>query len=207
VQDSLPAGGLRLYREGVEPSGSLRKVSGYITILLSRTCPVARVVYTKEPFAGPEQVLRYLSRYTHRVAISNRRLVAADANAIAFRWKDYRIDRPDRWKTMTLSPHEFIRRFLMHVLPKGFHRIRHYGLFANGNRAANVARSRELLGAMPRVVEPEEEQAATPDEPRVQPCTCPRCGARMIIIEVFARGCEPRYRPTPAPTSMRIDTS
>ena len=110
------------------------------------------VVYTKEPFAGPEQVLRYLSRYTHRVAISNRRLVAADANAIAFRWKDYRIDRPDRWKTMTLSPHEFIRRFLMHVLPKGFHRIRHYGLFANGNRAANVARSRELLGAMPRVV-------------------------------------------------------
>ena len=165
------------------------------------------VVYTKEPFAGPEQVLRYLSRYTHRVAISNRRLVAADANAIAFRWKDYRIDRPDCWKTMTLSPHEFIRRFLTHVLPKGFHRIRHYGLFANGNRAANVARSRELLGAMPRVVEPEEEQAATPDEPRVQPCICPRCGARMIIIEVFARGCEPRYRPTPAPTSMRIDTS
>jgi hypothetical protein len=96
---------------------------------------------------------------------------------------------------------------LMHVLPKGFHRIRHYGLFANGNRAANVARSRELLGAMPRVVEPEKEQTATPDEPRVQPCTCPRCGARMIIIEVFARGCEPRYRPTPAPTSMRIDTS
>jgi hypothetical protein len=165
------------------------------------------VVYTKEPFAGPEQVLRYLSRYTHRVAISNRRLVAADANAIAFRWKDYRIDRPDCWKTMTLSPHEFIRRFLTHVLPKGFHRIRHYGLFANGNRAANLARSRELLGALPRVVEPEEEQAATPDEPRVQPCTCPRCGARMIIIEVFARGCEPRYRPTPAPTSMRIDTS
>jgi hypothetical protein len=165
------------------------------------------VVYTKEPFAGPEQVLRYLSRYTHRVAISNRRLVAADANAIAFRWKDYRIDRPDRWKTMTLSPHEFIRRFLMHVLPKGFHRIRHYGLFANGNRAANVARSRELLGSMPRVVEPEEEHAATPDEPRVQPCTCPRCGARMIIIEVFARGCQPRYRPMPALTSMRIDTS
>src|SRR5215471_519771 len=108
---------------------------------------------------GPKQVLRYLSRYTHRVAISNRRLVAADANAITFRWKDYRIDRPDRWKTMTLCPHEFIRRFLMHVLPKGFHRIRHYGLFANGNRAANVARCRELLGAMLRVVEPAEEQA------------------------------------------------
>ena len=103
-------------------------------------------------------------------------MVAADANTVAFRWKDYRIDRPDRWKTMTLSPHEFIRRFLMHVLPKGFHRIRHYGLFANGNRAANVARSRELLAAMPRVVEPEKEHAAAPDEPRMQPCTCPRCG-------------------------------
>jgi hypothetical protein len=165
------------------------------------------VIYCKAPFAGPEQVLRYLSRYTHRVAISNRRLIAADDGAIAFRWKDYRVNGPGRWKTMRLHPHEFIRRFLMHVLPKGFHRIRHYGLFANGNRAANVARSRELLGAMPRVVEPEEEQAATPDEPRVPPCICPRCGARMIIIEVFARGCEPRYRPTPAPTSMRIDTS
>src|SRR6516164_8591689 len=161
------------------------------------------VVYIKEPFAGPEQVLRYLSRYTHRVAISNRRLVAADANTVAFRWKDYRIDRPDRWKTMTLSPHEFIRRLLMHVLPKGFHRIRHYGLFANGNRAANVARSRELLAAMPRVVEPEKEQAAAPDEPRMQPCPCPRCGARMIVIEVFARGCEPRWRTMPS----MVDTS
>ena len=150
------------------------------------------VVYSKKPFAGPEQVLRYLSRYTHRVAISNRRLVAADDNGVAFRWKDYRIDGPDRWKTMTLSPHEFIRRFLMHVLPKGFHRIRHYGLFANGNRAANIARARELLGAAPRVVEPEEEKAAAPDEPRVLPCPCPRCGGRMIVIEVFARGCEPQ---------------
>src|SRR5262249_1611243 len=96
------------------------------------------VVYTKQPFAGPEQVLRYLSRYTHRVAISNRRLVAADANAIAFRWKDYRINGPDRWKTMTLSPHECIRRFLIHVLPKGFHRIRHYGLFPHANRPPNA---------------------------------------------------------------------
>src|SRR5215469_1246177 len=93
------------------------------------------------------------------------------------------------------------------MIPKGFHRIRHYGLFANRNRAANVARSRELLGALPRVVELEQEQAATPDEPRVQPCTCPRCGARMIIIEVFTRGCEPRYRPAPAPMPIRIDTS
>ncbi|HZN29319.1 MAG TPA: IS91 family transposase, partial [Xanthobacteraceae bacterium] len=102
------------------------------------------VVYTKDPFAGPQQVLRYLSRYTHRVAISNRRLVSADDNGVAFRWKDYRIDGPGRWKTMTLAPHEFIRRFLMHVLPKGFHRIRHYGLLANGNRTENVAKAREL---------------------------------------------------------------
>ena len=165
------------------------------------------VVYTKNPFAGPQQVLRYLSRYTHRVAISNRRLVSADDNSVAFRWKDYRIDGPDRWKTMTLSPHEFIRRFLMHVLPKGFHLIRHYGLFANGERAANLARARELLGAAPRLVEPEQQKAAAPDEPRVLPCPCPRCGGRMIVIEIFARGCEPTYRPTSAPTIIRIDTS
>jgi hypothetical protein len=165
------------------------------------------VVHTKDPFAGPQQVLRYLSRYTHRVAISNRRLVSADDRGVAFRWKDYRVDGPERWKTMTLPPHEFIRRFLLHVLPKGFHRIRHYGLFANGNRAANIARARELLGAAPRVVEPEEQKAAAPDEPRVLPCPCPRCGGRMIVIEVFAPGCEPRYRPTPAPTLVRIDTS
>jgi Putative transposase/Transposase zinc-binding domain len=161
------------------------------------------VIHTKDPFAGPRQVLRYLSRYTHRVAISNRRLIAADSNGVAFRWKDYRIDGPGRWKTMTLSPHEFIRRFLMHVLPKGFHRIRHYGLFANGNRIANIARARELLGAAPRVVEPGEQKAAAPDEPRVLPCPCPLCGGRMIVIEVFARGCQPRYRATP----IRIDTS
>ena len=165
------------------------------------------VVYCKDPFAGPEQVLRYLSRYTHRVAISNRRLVSADDNGVAFRWKDYRIDGPDRWKTMTLHPHEFIRRFLLHVLPKGFHRIRHYGLFANGDRTANIARARELLGAARRVAEPEEQNAAAPDEPRVLPCPCPRCGGRMIVIEVFARGCEPRHRPTPAPAPIRIDTS
>jgi Putative transposase/Transposase zinc-binding domain len=165
------------------------------------------VVYCKDPFAGPEQVLRYLSRYTHRVAISNRRLVSADDNSVAFRWKDYRVDGPDRWKTMTLHPHEFIRRLLMHVLPKGFHRIRHYGLFANGDRAANIARARELLGAAPRLAEPEEEKPAAPDEPRILPCPCPRCGGRMIVIEVFARGCEPRHRPTPAPAPIKIDTS
>src|SRR5438309_1481410 len=107
------------------------------------------VVHCKAPFAGPEQVLRYLSRYTHRIAISNRRLVAADNTSIAFRWKDYRVNGPGRWKTMRLHPHEFIRRFLMHVLPKGFHRIRHYGLFANANRAENIATARALLHIVP----------------------------------------------------------
>jgi hypothetical protein len=161
------------------------------------------VVYCKAPFAGPAQVLRYLSRYTHRVAISNRRLVAADDGAIAFRWKDYRVDGPDRWKTMRLHPHEFIRRFLVHVLPKGFHRIRHYGLFANANRAENVATARALLNVAPPATAPQEPPDIAADTPRVLPCPCPRCGGRMIVIEVFARGCEPRWRPMP----NRIDTS
>ena len=166
------------------------------------------VVYCKAPFAGPEQVLRYLSRYTHRVAISNRRLVAADDAGIAFRWKDYRINGPGRWKTMRLHPHEFIRRFLMHVLPKGFHRIRHYGLFANANRAENIATARAAARRRPACRRARKSsQDVAPDEPRVLPCPCPRCGGRMIVIEVFARGCEPRWRPTPAPTPIRIDTS
>lgn len=164
------------------------------------------VVHAKEPFAGPEPVLRYLSRYTHRVAISNRRLVAAADDGVAFRFKDYRAEGADRWKTMTLAPHEFIRRFLMHVLPKGFHRIRHYGLLANGNRVANVARARELLGMAPPapVV---EATSAEPDDPRVHPGPCPCCGGRMLVIEIFARGCEPKHRPSPRPAVIRIDTS
>ena len=105
------------------------------------------VVYCKAPFAGPKQVLRYLSRYTHCVAISNRRLIAADDAGVAFRWKDYRADDPARWKTMRLHPHEFTRQFLLHVLPRGFHRIRHYGLLASANRAESIATARALLGA------------------------------------------------------------
>jgi hypothetical protein len=161
------------------------------------------VVYCKAPFAGPQQVLRYLSRYTHRVAISNRRLVAADDGGIAFRWKDYRVNGQSRWKTMRLQPHEFIRCFLVHVLPKGFHRIRHYGLFAGTNRADNIATARALLGVAPPVRNAQQQPDVAPDAPRVLPCPCPRCGARMIVIEVFARGCEPSWRPTPG----RIDTS
>ena len=155
------------------------------------------VVYCKDPFARPEQVLRYLSRYTHRVAISNRRLVAADDGGVAFRWKNYRIDGPGRWKTMTLAPHEFIRRFLMHVLPKGFHRIRHYGLFANGNRAESIAKARELLAVKP----------AEADQPCALSRPCPCCGGRMLIIETFAPGCEPKHAPNATPPMLRIDTS
>ena len=164
------------------------------------------VVYAKEPFAGPRQVLRYLSRYTHRIAISNRRLVSADPNGVAFRYKDYRVEGPARHKTMTLATDEFIRRFLIHVLPKGFHRIRHYGLLASGNRAANIAHARRLLAVPPPAKEPETPKAAI-DEPRVLPRPCPCCGGRMIVIETFARGCEPKHRPTPPPGEIRIDTS
>ncbi len=165
------------------------------------------VVYAKEPFAGPEQVLRYLSRYTHRVAISNHRLISADQTSVTFKWKDYRIEGPGRYKTMTLATDEFIRRFLMHVLPKGVHRIRHYGLLANGNRAANIARARELLAMPLHSKEPQTSEATTLDEPCVLPLPCPCCGGRMIIIETFARGGEPKHRPTRAPAAIRIDTS
>jgi hypothetical protein len=110
------------------------------------------VVYAKKPFGGPQAVLAYLSRYTHRVAISNRRLISADDAGVTFKWKDYRIEGRARYKTMTLPTHEFIRRFLTHVLPKGFHRIRHYGLLASGNRATSIARARELLAVPPRSI-------------------------------------------------------
>ena len=150
-------------------------------------------------------MLRYLSRYTHRIAISNRRIVSADEKRVAFKYKDYRIEGPARYKTMTLATHEFIRRFLIHVLPKGFHRIRHYGLLASGNRRQHCtgARSARRAGAPEQ---PETPKAAT-DEPRVLPRPCPCCGGRMIVIETFARGCELKHRPTSAPATIRIDTS
>jgi Putative transposase/Transposase zinc-binding domain len=165
------------------------------------------VVYAKKPFGGPQAVLAYLSRYTHRVAISNRRLISVDESGVTFKWKDYRIEGHARYKTMTLPPHDFIRRFLIHVLPRGFHRIRHYGLFANASRATNIARARELLAAPPRSIEPNTAEAAEVDEPRVLPRPCLCCGGRMIIIETFARGCEPKHRPTPVRAAIRIDTS
>ena len=159
------------------------------------------MVYAKRPFGGPQAVLAYLSRYTHRVAISNRRLIAADEHSVTFRWKDYRADRRDRQKVMTLATGEFIRRFLIHVLPQGFHRIRHYGLFASGTRADNIAQARELLA----VSKPEgQPTAAAVDSSK---STCPCCGGRMIIIEVFERGATPRYRPTSPAIVIRVDTS
>jgi hypothetical protein len=145
--------------------------------------------------------------YTHRVAISNRRLVAADDGGVSFRWKDYRIEGPGRWKTMTLTPHEFIRRFLIHVLPGGFHRIRHYGLLASSSRAVNIARARELLAVPVRSEQPDTPETPAPDQPRMLPRPCPCCGGRMLIIETFARGCQPKHRPTPASAVIRIDTS
>jgi len=152
-------------------------------------------VDTRPPFAGPRSVLAYLSRYTHRVAISNRRLIKADANAVTFRVKDYRRNGPERYTTMTLAPHEFIRRFLIHVLPKGLHRIRHYGLFASSTKAQNLDRMRELLGAAEPVGDTIEEGTALPDDATAQ--LCPGCGGVMRIIEIFEAGCTPRHTATP----------
>jgi hypothetical protein len=151
------------------------------------------VVYAKRPFGGPEAVLAYLSRYTHRIAISNSRLIAFDGANVTFRWKDYRTKERERYNTMTLGAHEFIRRFLIHVLPSGFHRIRHYGLFANGGRVRNIARVRELL-AMP-VTEPDHDQGGEISEPAPPARPCPCCGGRMIVIETFGRGHQPRAPP------------
>ena len=165
-------------------------------------------VYSKRPFAGPEQVLAYLSRYTHRVAISNSRPIAADATGVTFRYKDYRIKGPGRYKSMMLKPAEFIRRFLIHVLPNGFHRIRHYGLLASGTKTETIARARELIAPVTPAQTAHQPQppdsAAAIDKP-TRPC--PVCGSRMNIIETFTRGSTPRYRPPPLPTAIRIDTS
>ena len=152
------------------------------------------VVYARPPFGGPEAVLAYLSRYTHRVAISNHRLVSAEARTVAFRWKDYRIKQGDRQKVMRLATDEFIRRFLIHVLPDGFHRIRHYGLLASASRKANIAKIRALLGVPQPAPAPE---TATEHAPLTLREPCPCCGAPMRIIEIFRRGQTPRSRAPP----------
>ena len=147
------------------------------------------VVYAKPPFSGPEAVLAYLSRYTHRVAISNRRLIALDETGVTFRYKDYRRNGADRQQVMTLGVDEFIRRFLLHVLPRGFHRIRHYGLLASSARKANLTRARELLAVAPP---PDDD---VPEEPLDVRPPCPCCGGHMIIIETFERWRQPRAPP------------
>ncbi len=175
---------------------ALAEASAFTKWLAARRKP-EWVVYAKRPFAGPAAVLAYLSRYTHRVAISNQRLVAFDERGVSFRWKDYRAKGKTRYKTMTLSAEEFMRRFLLHVLPSGFHRIRHYGLIANAGRKGNLARARELLNVVPEAADPRQ-----PDEPTatVHPIfVCQDCGAAMLIIETFARG-----QPIRAPPTQRV---
>ncbi len=162
------------------------------------------VVYSKRPFGGPDAVLAYLSRYTHRVAISNSRLLACDGDGVAFKYKDYRAKGRARQKVMRLAKDEFIRRFLIHVLPTGFHRIRHYGLFASGVRAQNIARARELLGAATPPQRDEGPKDANQPEPRVLAHPCPCCGGRLIVIETFERGRAPR---SSSLGEIRIDTS
>ncbi len=157
------------------------------------------VVYAKAPFAGPEAVLAYLSRYTHRVAISNSRLIAFNQDGVTFRYKDYRRDGVDRQQVMTLAADEFIRRFLIHVLPRGFHRIRHYGLHAGSARKASLALARELLDV---TAPPDVDTPGEPDDYRP---SCPCCGGRMIITETFERWRQPRGPPGATATSRETD--
>jgi hypothetical protein len=159
------------------------------------------VVYAKRPFAGPAAVLAYLSRYTHRVAISNSRLLALDERGVTFRWKDYRAKGKTRYKAMTLSPEEFMRRFLLHVLPGGFHRIRHYGLLANGSRRINLAAARELLAVPIAAVPGHHSEAATHGEPAAKPPSfvCRHCGRPMAIVMLLAREHSIRAPPRSAP--------
>ena len=157
-------------------------------------------VYAKPPFAGPEAVLAYLARYTHRVAISNSRLLRLDERGVTFRYKDYRRNGQARYRTMTLAPDEFIRRFLLHVLPKGFHRIRHYGLLASATCKTNIARARELIAMPVPMTDPPVEHDDADLAPGVAadhrpPCPC--CGGRMIIVETFERCGAPRAPPSP----------
>ena len=155
------------------------------------------VVYAKPPFAGPEAVLAYLARYTHRVAISSSRLIGFDEQGVTFRYKDYRRSGTDRQQVMTLSPDEFIRRFLLHALPRGFHRIRHYGLLASGTRKGNLERARQLLAVAP------PPTADMPVEPTDIRPPCPCCGGQMIIIEILERRYQPRAPPPFVTTTGR----
>jgi hypothetical protein len=181
--------------EGAHRAGKLKFFGQYTELVDARAfarwmAPMRKcewVVYAKRPFAGPQAVLAYLSRYTHRVAIANSRLLALDERGVTFRWKDYRDKGSTRHKTMTLTPEEFMRRFLLHVLPGGFHRIRHFGLIANNGRRENLALARELLNVGPAALA--ESKPADVSGDLVRPnFVCSHCGAQMIVIETFVRG-------------------
>jgi hypothetical protein len=182
------AGGLRFYGEHAKLADPAAFRQWLVPL---RKCEW--VVYAKRPFAGPKQVLAYLSRYTHRVAISNSRLTAFDGRDVTFRWKDYRAKGRTKYKTMSLAAGEFIRRFLLHVLPTGFHRIRHYGLLANAGRKHNLALARALLKV------PAPPPAADPPAVPAPTFVCRHCGAPMIVIEMLPRHRHIRAPPPPLP--------
>jgi hypothetical protein len=177
--------------------GSPRGARSFATS--ARSAKKRWVVYAKPPFAGPQAVLAYLSRYTHRVAISNQRLVAFDKRGMTLRYKDYRRDGPERQRVMTISADEFIRRFLLHVLPRGFHRIRHYGLLAGSSRKVSIMLARELLGV---ALEPDEPCAD--EQPLDYHPPCPCCGGPMVVIETFVRWQQPRAPPRTFPLTREI---
>ena len=188
----------KLHKEGkLAFFGSLSKLADpdAFATYLAPLRKINWVVYAKRPLGGPEAVLAYLSRYTHRIAISNHRLMSADADAVAFKWKDYRIKSGDRMKVMQLSTSEFIRRFLIHVLPSGFHRIRHTGFLANGIRRNRIEMIRRLLDVNPDAdLKTGDDQCTDTDK---QDQACPKCGGVMIVVETFKRGQTPKSRAPP----------
>ena len=198
LQAAFEAGGLGFFgalTELAEPVAFARR--------LRELRRVEWVVYAKPPFGGPAQVLAYLGRYTHRVAIANARLVGVTDREVTFRWRDYR--HRGKPKLMTLDAHEFIRRFLLHTLPDGFHRIRHYGFLANAHRTGKLALCRKLLDAPPPepIAEPIAEPAAEPDEdapPAQRHDRCPCCGGAMTTLATLPR-------PLPCRPSFWYDTS
>jgi hypothetical protein len=152
---------------------------------LAPLCATEWSVYAKEPFTGPKQVLAYLARYTHRVAIADSRLLDLDQTHVSLRWKDYRKNSADKSKVMRIEIAEFIRRFLLHILPSGFHRIRHYGLFANGHRADKLALCRTLLDVRPAPTDHRNDDDIDPGAANRDPPPCPCCGGRMRVFESF----------------------
>ena len=205
----------RLFLEGLaalHAAGDLQFFGDFASLadaptFRSHLAPLAKtewVVFAKQPFAGPEEVIRYFARYTHRVAIGNSRLVDVDDRHVTFRWKDYRETGNGQSKVMRLSPAEFMRRFLLHVLPDGFHRIRHYGLFANGHRAEKLAHCRKVMGVPAAAPAPDQPDATEAQAQQDEPPGCPCCGGRMRVFETFEPGASPRIHPVAA---IRIDSS